>query len=143
MRTVSKDYNDEHRYDDLIDYDWKGSRVRRHMSLSERAAQFAPFAALTGFDEKISETARLTDSKAELSEEEIAAIDEALRMLISEEGRSLNVFIEYFEEDDRKEGGRIRTYTGKIRKVDQLRQKVIFDKFSVFYQDILQLKIDA
>lgn len=70
-----------HRYDDMLDLPHHQSSTRPHMSISNRAAQFSPFAALTGYEDEIRETARLTDEKMELSDSEKERLDEKLRVL--------------------------------------------------------------
>ena len=72
---------DPHRYDDIIHLPHHQSQVHPHMSLSDRAAQFSPFAALTGYDDAVQETARLTESRIELDENSRVLLDERLRLL--------------------------------------------------------------
>ena len=102
-------------YDDIIDlpYPWKPQR----MSNYDRAAQFAPFAALTGHGEAIAETARSTESAVELSDDGIALLNEKLRTL--EAGERVTVI--YFQPDDRKAGGAYVRYTGRVKKLDDHR----------------------
>lgn len=90
------------------------------MSNIDRAAQFSPFAALTGYGEAIEETARLTDEQAELSEDMKIMIDERLRMLSDRIGEGLQVTVSYFLPDKRKEGGKYVSVTGVLKSVDSL-----------------------
>lgn len=80
---MSEYYEDKHRYDDLLDLPHHQSAERRSMSLHDRAAQFSPFAALTGYDAAISETQRLTEEQVTLDETEVARINEQLSELRS------------------------------------------------------------
>ena len=84
------------------------------MPLYDRAAQFSPFAALTGYEDAIRETARLTDNWVQLSEDKKQELDEKLRQLIADRERTESVTIIYFQPDDRKEGGSYVTVTGQI-----------------------------
>ena len=94
------------KYDDIINLPHHQSKVRPHMSVSDRAAQFAPFAALTGYGDAIRETERLTDRKIELSESQIAELDLRLGELLARIDEKPKVTITYFIADERKAGGR-------------------------------------
>ena len=107
-----------HRYDDIIELPHHVSERHPQMSLSDRAAQFSPFAALVGFDAAILETARLTDKKRELSEERKQEIGRQLTRLRAGIRTDPTVTVVFFEEDGRKEGGTYRTVTGAVRKID-------------------------
>ena len=96
------------RYSDIINLPHHVSVKHPQMSMTERAAQFNPFAALTGYDDAVEETARLTESQAELTESRKAALDEALREILSAETRP-QVTIRYFLPDEKKAGGRYVT----------------------------------
>ena len=99
-------------YDDIIGLSYP--RKPQRMSNYDRAAQFAPFAALTGHGEAIAETARITESAVELSDDAIAMLNEKLRRL--EPGERVTVI--YFEPDSRKAGGAYVRYTGTVKKLD-------------------------
>lgn len=118
MRTISKDQNDEHRYDDMLDLPLHVSGTHKHMSMDQRAAQFAPFAALTGYDEAIRESARVTEKRRELSEEEKEELDHKIQILLKNEPLHPLVLVTYFTEDQLKEGGMYHKKKGRIRKVD-------------------------
>lgn len=117
---------DPHRYDDMLDLPHHQSSTRPHMSISNRAAQFSPFAALTGYDDKVRETARLTDEKIELSDNEKERLDKKLRIIAEHLDQRPTVSITYFVPDERKNGGSYRTYTGIVKRIDKLEQKVVF-----------------
>ena len=93
------------------------------MAMIDRAAQFSPFAALTGHEEAIDETARLTDKKIELDENRKEAIDEKLRF-ISVTDDTAEVEVTYFVPDRRKDGGAYVAVSGKIRKIDGVSREI-------------------
>lgn len=117
---------DPHRYDDMLDLPHHQSSTRSHMSIANRAAQFSPFAALTGYDDEIQETARLTDEKIELSDNEKEQLDEKLRIIAEHLNQCPTVSITHFVPDARKDGGSYMTYTGIVKRIDKLEQKVVF-----------------
>ena len=102
------------------------SQKRRQMTLEERAAQFSAFAALSGYDEEIDETARLTSPREAMSEDDIAELDAAFQRLIDSESEHPTVTVTYFLPDERKEGGRYMTYMGVFRHFDATENKLIF-----------------
>ena len=109
-------------YDDIIDLPHPTSAKHPRMPMADRAAQFSPFAALVGHGAAIQETARLTDRKIELTEEEKAVLDEKLCLLL-DTGREA-VFT-YFRPDERKDGGAYVTAEGSIKKLDLPGRRVI------------------
>lgn len=120
-------YKDEHRYDDIINLPHHQSTERAHMSLHDRAAQFAPFAALTGHEEAIEETARVTDEKTTLDESTVAKINEMLFDIAQHLSEKKTVSITYFVPDKKKSGGVYLTDVGIIKKIDELEQTVLMD----------------
>ena len=100
------------------------SRVHPQMSMEDRAAQFSPFAALTGYGDVILETQRLTDEKVELDEEALALLDEKYQILMCRMEEQPVVQITYFQPDERKEGGAYVTVTGVVRRVDDVMRKI-------------------
>lgn len=113
------------RYDDIIGLPRFVSRTRKHMSNSDRAAQFAPFAALTGFGEKITEAARLTEGQIELSESEKAMLDYKFSIIAANLDRNDVISISYFVPDELKSGGAYRTATIRLKRIDLLRRVLI------------------
>ncbi len=109
------------KYDDIINLPHYVSKKRAKMPLGDRAAQFAPFAALTGHNAAIRETARLTSEKIELDEGQKAILNEKLRQLISYE-REVQVTITFFQPDKRKSGGKYLNKTGVIEKFDEYKR---------------------
>ena len=109
--------NPTHKYDDIIHNVRHISMRRSPMTQYDRAAQFSPFAALTGHEEAIAETARLTDSAIELGEDGISMLNEKLRCL--EPGQDVTVV--YFRPDARKAGGAYVRHTGKVKRLEDHR----------------------
>lgn len=119
-------YDDEHRYDDIINLPHYQSAKRAHMSLHDRAAQFAPFSALTGHEEAIEETARLTENEIIIDESQREQINQMLSKITSQ-GNNSSVAITYFKPDKLKKGGAYLTDTGRVKKVDTIEKVVIME----------------
>jgi len=113
-------------YDDIINLPHHVSKTRQPMSMLERAAQFSPFQALTGYGAAIKETARLTDEKAELGEDDLSALNVKLRILTDHLEESPEVSFVCFRLDERKAGGSYVSVTGKVRKIDGIKGAIIF-----------------
>ena len=115
-------------YADILHLPHHRAAGRAHMSLHDRAAQFAPFAALTGFDGVIAETGRQTECRAELSESETVLLDRKLARIIDclQQGRRPTVTVAYFEADARKEGGAYRQHSGEVKKIDLFERTIVF-----------------
>ncbi len=107
-----------HKYDDIIHLTRPESPSRPRMSPVERGAQFSPFAALTGYEEAVKETARLTDTKRELTEDEKSVLDGKLRMILAHLTDRPRVKILYFLPDKRKAGGEYVRLTGVVGQID-------------------------
>lgn len=105
-------------FSDIINLPHHESGKRRHMTVQERAAQFSAFAALSGFGDQISETARLTAPWRELSEDDLAALNAALQALLEAEPEHPTVTVRYFQPDEKKSGGAFVTYCGQFRHYD-------------------------
>ena len=119
MKNISK-------YEDIINLPHHQSSTRPRMPNYDRAAQFAPFAALKGYDEDIDEAIRTTDSKIELSDEQLYQLNEKLNELkeIIKEQPIIKVI--YFVPDEKKSGGKYITIEQQIRKIDEYKKKLIF-----------------
>ena len=113
-----------HRYDDIINLPHHQSVKHPHMSMTERAAQFSPFAALTGYEAVIAETGRLTGERIELNDEAKEEIDRILRELLDQ---AEEASFTYFVPDERKEGGKYETVRGIIQRYDMLEGLIILD----------------
>ena len=118
--------NDEHRYDDIIELPHHVSRKHPQMPLLDRAAQFAPFAALTGHESAIKETARLTEEEIELDENSKELLDFRLQQLQEHLSEHPSVTVTYFKPDEKKFGGAYETVTGKVKKVDGSAGELVF-----------------
>ncbi len=116
------------RYKDIIDLPHHQSKDRKHMSLYDRAAQFSPFAALTGYEEIIAEEGRLTDEFAELPEHARDELDRRFALLtaMTEEGYHPEVTVTFFVPDELKSGGRYESFTGEVKRVDSTLRTLIF-----------------
>ena len=113
------------RYNEIINLPHHVSKTRPQMPLSDRAAQFAPFAALTGYDSAIKETGRLTDERIELDEEALTALDRKYQLLMDTLDDAPEVTIIYFQPDERKAGGQYVSATGTVKKVDTFGRRII------------------
>ena len=110
------------KYDDMINLP-RPEPVRARMDELSRAAQFAPFAALTGYDEAVGETARLVDEKIELSEDERAYLDEQTKKI--REIPEREIAVTYFIADKRKSGGAYLTARGFVKKIDEIERVLV------------------
>lgn len=113
------------KYDDIINLPHHVSPTRPQMSMIDRAAQFSPFAALTGYEDAILETGRLTDARAELTEDELDALNAKYQLLMDTIGTGIEVSITYFKQDDRKAGGAYLTERDVVKKVDTYNRRIL------------------
>lgn len=128
-------------YDDIISLPHYRSRKRSHMSRQDRAAQFSPFAALTGFDAAIEETGRLTDNRPELTEYGNSQLDQTLYRLLEQLPCRPMVKVTFFRPDERKSGGCREIKTGCLQKIDLYNKILIFtDGIMITLEDILQME---
>ncbi len=112
------------------------------MSMHDRAAQFSPFAALVGYDDAVAETARLTDSKVELTEDEISELNANLNQLLDSLDEQPQISVTYFVPDEKKSGGRYVEKIGVVRIYDSYAGELVFmDKSRINIQDIISIKI--
>lgn len=126
-------------YQDIIDMPRHVSTRRKQMSLHDRAAQFAPFAALTGHEAAVKETARLTEEKIELDENELAILNQNLRYIESQEEPPV-IEITYFLPDQRKAGGTYVDIQGKIKRIDHNQRCIrMEDGTEIFIETILKI----
>ena len=130
-------------YDDIINLPHHLSQKHPQMPMQDRAAQFSPFAALTGHGAAIRETERETMQQVELDEDELELLDTQLRYLHDHLEKHPKVSITYFEPDSKKEGGSYITVTGIVRKIDLVKNDVVFlNKSRVRIDRILELELD-
>lgn len=128
-------------YDDIIHLPHHVSEKHPQMSAVNRAAQFMPFRALTGYEDAVQETARLTDQKIELTEDEKMLLDMKLQQLADLLPEHPQVTLTYFLPDQKKSGGAYVTLTGEVRKIDEVEHVVIMkDRQRVPITDILDVR---
>jgi len=128
------------KYEDIINLPHHVSKKHPRMSLEARSAQFAPFAALTGYDEVIKETARLINQRIEINEELKAVLDEKLLLLKEQIHTKPNITVTYFVPDYKKDGGEYVTVTGKVFKIDEYKQKIILEnKIEIPISEIVKI----
>ncbi|AFA48479.1 hypothetical protein [Acetobacterium woodii] len=127
-------------YDDIIDLPHHVSATRPHMPITDRAAQFSPFAALTKHGEAIVETARLTWERKELTEDAKADIELRLNLLAKQIARQPQVSITYFQPDEMKDGGSYITVAGIVIKIDVYDHIVVMlDKTKIPIKNIFEI----
>ena len=129
------------RYNEIINLPHHVSKTRPQMPMSDRAAQFAPFAALTGYDSAIKETGRLTDERIELDEEALTALDRKYQLLMDTLDDAPEVTIIYFQPDERKAGGQYVSATGTVKKVDTFGRRILLqDGTRIPMDDVLSIE---
>ena len=116
-----------HKYYDIINLPHHRSGKRPKRPLCDRAAQFSPFAALTGYDEAIKESARLTEQRRELSDEKKNELNAKLSLLRIKNSSRTEVNIIYFVPDQKKDGGVYTSVTGAVRRIDDCRRIIIME----------------
>lgn len=112
-------------YDDIINLPHHVSTTRPHMTAIDRAAQFSPFAALTGYDTAIKETARLTDERVELDEYTKDVLSEKLQIIADRIKEQPKIAITYFQPDAKKNGGAYVTAISAAKKMDEYERVVV------------------
>ena len=112
------------KYNEIMGLPHHVSKNRPQMPMSDRAAQFAPFAALTGYDAAIKETGRLTDERIELDVEALSALDMKYQLLMEALDEAPEVTITYFQPDERKAGGKYVSAVGAVKKIDDFERRI-------------------
>jgi len=131
-------------YDDIIDRPHHVSSTRPHMSTIDRAAQFSPFAALTGFGAAITETGRQTDARIELDEYEKAALNEKLSRMLEQLDSQAEVTMTYFKPDEKKSGGTYVTVMGTVKKIDEHERVVVMEnRTKIPIDDIVEINAES
>lgn len=132
-----------HKYDDIIGLPHHTSAHRAGMPMIDRAAQFSPFAALTGYEDVIEETGRLTESSTELTEGSKQALNEKFRILAEHCRVTPQVTVTYFEPDRLKTGGSYVTVTARVKRVDEYDQVLrLIDGREIPMEAISRIKCD-
>ena len=130
-------------YDDIINLPHHVSRTRPQMPRADRAAQFAPFSALVGYGAALVETARLTDRRIELEEDDRAALDRKQQELLERIGERPEVAITWFVPDARKEGGQYITTVGRLKRIDEVRRvMVLVDRTEIPLDDVFDIEAE-
>lgn len=130
-------------YDDIINLPHHVSATRPQMSMIDRAAQFSPFAALTGYDAAIKETGRLTDDKIEMDEEALNILNMKFQILVDSLDEEPEVIFTYFKPDERKAGGAYVDLTGKVKKVDDFERMIVMQNGTKMpMDDILNIECE-
>ncbi|MFV0249591.1 MAG: hypothetical protein ACK5HP_00920 [Bacilli bacterium] len=129
------------KYDEIINLQRPISIKHKKMLIESRSAQFAPFAALTGFNEEIEEKARLTDMKIELDEESIFNLNQELIKITEKIYYKPKVSILYFVKDNKKIGGKYITLIDNVRKIDNVYNQIILINNKINIDDILKIEI--
>ena len=133
--------NKEDNYEDIINLKRPVSQIHNPMSMKDRAAQFAPFAALTGYDENIKETARLTDKRIEISDEEKNKLNDKLQMINKNLDKESTIEFTYFIYDAKKSGGKYLTKKGIVKKIDIIKGEIILkDKTNIPINEIINIE---
>ena len=128
------------KYNEIMGLPHHVSKTRPQMPMSDRAAQFAPFAALTGYDSAIKETGRLTNERIELDEEALTALDRKYQLLMEALDEAPEVTITYFQPDERKAGGKYVSATGAVKKVDDFERRITMrDGTRIPMDDVLSI----
>lgn len=131
-------------YDDILDLPHPTSAKHPRMPLSDRAAQFSPFAALSGHGAAIAETARLTDRRIELDEDAKAELDRKQKLLLALIAEQPEITVTWFQPDEKKEGGRYVTTTGRLKRIDEARRVLLLaDQTAIPLDAIMGIESDA
>jgi len=129
------------KYDDIINLPCPEPKNRQRMPISDRAAIFAPFAALTGHSDAINETARLTDNRIELDEDSKRVLDEKQTLLLDIINEQPEITVTYFLPDERKEGGSYVSMTAHLKRIDDYEMQLIFaDGSRINIDDVLNIE---
>ena len=133
--------NANEKYKDIIALPHPTSKYHTRMSMVERAAQFSPFAALTGHSDAIKETARLTDKRIVLDESRIAELDYKLQIIADKIDEHPEITITFFKEDGLKDGGIYIDMAGRVREIDKYRKIIVMmNDTNIKFEDIVEIK---
>ena len=128
----------EHKYDDIIKLEHQVSKIHSRMSLEARSAQFAPFSAVTGYEDEVSEVARVTENQIEVTDEIRNDINKKLSYI--KYNPRQQVSITFFVKDTKKQGGKYETITGLVKKIDDIKNIIILNDGKVIrMEDIIEI----
>ena len=131
-----------HKYDDIINLPHHVSKSHPPMEIMDRAAQFSPFSALTGYEAAAKETQRLTQPRIELDESEKLLLDKKFHQLEAELSLNPVISVTYFVPDKRKEGGAYITVSGKVSKIDYYKKNIQMESGEILpLDDIIDIQL--
>lgn len=131
-------------YDDILHLPHPTSKRHPRMSIADRAAQFSPFAALTGHGAAIEETARVTDRRIELDEDAKEQLDQTLQLLLERIDEQPEITVTWFSPDKKKAGGQYHTATGKLKRIDSREGRLILtDGNQIPLEDLLEIRSES
>lgn len=134
--------NNSEKYEDIISLPHYVSKKHPQMSLEERSAQFAPFAALTGYNNAIRETSRLTTEKKEIDEELKIILDSKIKRIQEQIQNKPKATFTYFTQDLKKDGGIYITVTGNVEKIDVYKKLIILvDKTEIPISEVIEIEV--
>ena len=140
MIEICKSGDIRHKYDDIINLEHHVSSIHRPMSIMNRAAQFAPFAALTGYGDEIKEASRIVDNKIDISDDLKDKINN--KLLIIERMIRPYIMVTYFVKDKKKDGGEYITISNIVKRIDLYNGEMVFtDKTKILINDIVDIEI--
>lgn len=131
-------------YDDILHLPHPTSKRHPRMPIVDRAAQFSPFAALTGHGAAIEETARVTDRRIELDEDAKEQLDQTLQLLLERIDEQPEITVTWFSPDKKKAGGQYHTATGKLKRIDTQESRLILtDGNQIPLEDLLEIRSES
>ena len=131
------------KYEDMLYMNPPVSKTHRKMSIQDRAAQFMPFAALTGYEDLIGESSRITQSRIELSETEIEELKHKLEILHRHEIEKPLIKVQYFVRDLKKSGGSYQMVEKYLHRIDDIEKKIIFkDRTTIQFEEIISIEYE-
>lgn len=133
----------EHNYEDILYLEYPSLLMRPRQSINVRAAQFSPFAALTGLEDQMREEVRIVDKRKIIDEGISDELNSKLNFINNNINKNIVVSITYFIRDNKKNGGRYEIHNGIIRRIDMINRVIIFyDKTTIAFNDIVYIKVD-
>ena len=131
-------------YDDILHLPHPTSKRHPRMPIADRAAQFSPFAALTGHKAAIEETARVTERRIELDEDAKEQLDQTLQLLMERIDEQPEITVTWFSPDKKKAGGQYHTATGKLKRIDTQESRLILtDGTQIPLEDLLEIRSES
>lgn len=134
--------NNEHKYDDILNLEHHISKKHKQMSLENRSAQFAPFAALVGYDNAVKETARITDSKIFIDDGIKEIINKTIQQIKNNLNKNVQIKVTYFIPDQLKSGGKYKTEVGIVEKINEYSKIIKLEAgIEIPIEEIIELEI--